>query len=210
MTKYYSEVIDLNGPLAPAIETLRWVKAQGIQAEAVVGGGFIRDSLLGRPVKDIDVFVRDIGAPGLRARRIMAEHGRCKLTQAQSEYIGHGRVSGVFHMEEGPAGLPTDLILSDGYWDGDGRGLITAFDFGICQVAVALCLQGPLLTYTDAFLKDRTNETITVYRDESDTRTPARLARLLQKYPGWRVIPYSDREPEPEAFTDLDLEAMVP
>ncbi len=128
-------------------------------------GGCLRDTLFGRPVKDVDIFV-----PGLTA-------AECK---EESEYHDGNRL-----VREFSEGGWDYQIVKHRYSD-DPFEVLDSFDIGLCRIAYR---NGLLLLHPD-FIGDMQNKRLTVRRK---TRSYEKhLARLAEKYPDYEVVDLSD------------------
>lgn len=150
---------------------------------AVVAGGYLRDSLLGLPPKDIDVFIpKSAIVSDVLAQRLGQAVGHdvkieCNLSYANMEVA---RIMGTTDRA-----LPIQFIEMSGGQDPKER--VARHDFGICQVWVDM--NG--LDWTEAFEHDRRRMDCTLVHCESPEehkRSMRRWERLKEKLAGWRLV----------------------
>jgi hypothetical protein len=155
---------------------------------AHIGGGAVRDSLLGRQIKDVDVFLSD-AAFGAAARLLRSEFGYAKTG---------GWVAG-----PGWVAASNGVVRSSSFerWDGDtpiqmiglrpARDMATncsRFDFGAC-----MCAWNGTTTYlAPEFERDAANRTFTLTR-APDAKSFAvsmnRFARITKgRYADWTLV----------------------
>jgi tRNA nucleotidyltransferase/poly(A) polymerase len=166
---------------------------------AVLAGGALRDLLLDRPIKDLDIFINaramqlaDEAIAALRLAGFTVEFDPCDLTAyPEDQNLEVVAVATLSTPEDlapfaGLRVLPVQLIFTN--WD--TSRITDRFDYGICQVAY----DGETITFGDHFNSDRIEE---VFRLRRDRPTPVsmrgsvhRYARLVNKYPGWTWWPY--------------------
>ena len=81
-------------------------------------------------------------------------------------------------------GAPTQVIGIKGIENVDD--LISKFDFGLCQIAY----DGEQITYTNAFIKDFMNRTMTLTHANKYDRSIERYKEWTKKkYKGWKFVP---------------------
>ncbi|MCX4024767.1 hypothetical protein H0A36_28325 [Endozoicomonas sp. SM1973] len=157
--------------------------AKGTKA-VYLAGGAPRDYLLNRRIKDIDLFVytdnylnirdcleglgstlvRSVGSPDGFYEGLAHERG----IQAIDYFDGCGEEIQIIY-------LAYDMPLVE---------LLEGMDFGLCQVGT----DGKSWTFTEAFIKDLENQTLTHYRYfEAEKRMKERYARLSKKYPNMKL-----------------------
>jgi len=154
---------------------------------AMVIGGAMRDGLLGRPIKDIDVFVYDRWsgrAPPCDAPRAIADALR-------ERFLGE---QGVPHGYEQSASVEIRDILSyTGGWQvillnswSGYFGLVGRVDFAIC--GIGLSKDGDIY-YRAGALDDmrRRTFTVTAAGHACPTRTWRHWLRLREKYPDFTL-----------------------
>lgn len=169
-----------------------------IFGDAVIAGGAIRDHVLGRPVKDIDVFVqarylRNLpdATPALFAMG-WKRQGFCK-----GSWIAKGRGQNSSALD----------VVSSSVWNVSGidypvnvvelrlepfhmEAVVDRLDLGFCRFGLRLGVGDRLIHYTDRYAAyDIGNQVMTVVSVHDPERSYARHLRLLEKYPGWGFVP---------------------
>lgn len=170
-----------------------------------IAGGCVRDTLLKRPIKDIDIMIEvrswyndpheteeDIDYIVEQLDKLFFTKGQCKsaisVESRRGRYSGsHMDLASVWGWEHGFNDYPVDVLFVAQHPSDEIK---EQFDFGICQAWVGF--YG--LETTRAFWKDQTDKTITYLRKDGVT-SPAQLeacgkhaTRLLAKYPGWKLL----------------------
>lgn len=130
--------------------------------DCVVSGGFWRDTLLGRPYKDIDVIINTQAMP-VDARPDPA----CIPNYEDGQVVDIQRLGDV------------QIIRAHRLVRAREQNIYN--DCGICAVSWSL-KEG--LVISPRFISDLTNRTLTFIRKPS----PARLARLTSLFPDYKVI----------------------
>jgi hypothetical protein len=145
-------------PIPPEWENLRRKVASQAGRHAIIGGGAIRDHILGLPVKDIDVFV--LGMSAESARQIFG-----------ADIIEYAGVEEAKHQYRTQDGLMADLVFSR--YDNVGE-VLEHFDLGICRVG----WDGWDYVVTDDFEFDRRNAKITTFYPSTSGHRDRVLAKL--------------------------------
>ena len=175
---------------------LLWALELIVGGPAVLAGGAIRDLLLDREVKDLDVFVQ---APteGAEAAQAKAHQVAAALTMPLGlvlhgdEYMAwaNGTLVAIAELKPlvsaGPfAGLPTlNLIFTREV--PTVQAMADRIDFGICQVALTV----REAYQTAAFDKDVADGTFTFLKEPDQwPRSNRRWKRLQEKYPTYRPV----------------------
>jgi hypothetical protein len=158
----------------------------------IIGGGAVRDTLLGRPVKDIDVFVQadpaDLRLPMIQ--QALGSLGFSEQWMIQQALGSLGFSEQRVVTGEYPDALIADFLMPDGHppiqvitLGRDPVDDVHHYDFGLSQ-----CFVTPNgLFVTDKHTTDFLDRTIT-YTGSADTaiearrRSAKRLARLREKY----------------------------
>ncbi|WP_163832035.1 hypothetical protein [Spartinivicinus ruber] len=148
-----------------------------------LAGGAPRDYLLDKPIKDWDLFIY-VENP-LAVRSCLQNHFNLtrSVGNADGFYKGIAEERGVqaidyfvnMNGELQVIYLSRDMPLVE---------LLEGMDFGLCQVGT----DGKSWTFTEAFIKDLENQTLTHYRYfEAEKRMKERYARLSKKYPNMKL-----------------------
>jgi hypothetical protein len=98
-----------------------------------IAGGAVRDSILDRPIKDIDVFLRH-DTKDEAAALLRSDFGYVKVGEWRSyEMFSDPIVAGVCKFEKADETIPVCLIALK--HDLDPSDNIERFDFGVCMAA---------------------------------------------------------------------------
>lgn len=149
---------------------------------AHVGGGAIRDILLDRPIKDIDIFVGAKTAFGVKE---LLERKGCRLKHAvTAEYF----VSDPNVLEAAEyAGWDYPINLISMTSEITMAENIERFDFGICRVA----FDGITTVIPTSFELDAAAQHFTLRKCENEMQfglSVNRHTRLQEKYVGWPMV----------------------
>lgn len=156
-----------------------------ISPTALIGGGFVRDIINGRAVKDVDLFVHDaLSVYDDIAKRIRQTHPVAGEV-ARDYFDWDPSITSVqlFHSDDGWPEV--NLIAMPELLD--VSSLFKRFDFGICQAAY----DGVAVHTSEAFWKDHRDRTFTLTRCDHHhqyVRSVQRYARLSVKYPGYSLV----------------------
>lgn len=155
--------------------------------EALVAGGCLRDTLLGRPVNDVDIFV-PYGKERLAALAIEGTHPVLTKSIPEPYFTFNSDVRSVDYYAGSDGELPINIIgVSEGTctpWQ-----QLERFDFGICRVA----FDGERLWKDLSFDRDARDRTFTLMVSQTDDQrdySMQRYERLLKKYPTWRFVDF--------------------
>lgn len=165
----------LPGHLQPlfddALELVRW---EFPGSHPVIGGGAVRDALLSRPIKDIDVFMRSIDHIELDSELTV------KVNQpAFLALYGRKDMHGAWDFLQDVQGLPVQLILADFMTP---QELADSFDLNLSRATY----DGYSLYVSPAFEEGVRDKAFRILRCESDLeerRSFKRVSRLQEKYP---------------------------
>ena len=184
--------------------------------EALIAGGAVRDTLLGRPIKDVDVWVRGAFPAALIPwiESVVAEGDFVSVRKVcAGDYIKHfgsekmhvGRVLEVMvdHRYGGDVMFNIIEMVGATSWE----DVVNHFDFGVCRAWLAF--DGTLM-FGNEFLKDACARTFTYLgKDGTDERSWNRWERFkADKYRDWSFVGLSDPF-EPMTF-DCAPSAQVP
>jgi hypothetical protein len=184
-------------------------RVQSAFPEALIAGGALRDLAHGKPVKDVDIFVRSRGTTTKALLEAALRRPVQQLVEELAEYEGQFTdVANVF-----------DVMLDD--LDDEDRfqiialnmpitmlSLVERFDFGLCRIAT----NGKMRLEHDDYVHDVLHRRFT-YRlaDNSPRRMDRsfeRFDRLCTKYPGYGLYSAAGEllaEAAGEPFTGFDF-----
>ncbi|MBI3440838.1 MAG: hypothetical protein HY052_03375 [Proteobacteria bacterium] len=186
--------------------------------EAVIAGGALRDKLNGRPVKDVDIFLKTRGDKkqnkqflerafavaglGIVPTKIAGyrngyfERGTTEnisdpvVTTMKTSLLTKKKISESWIIMAGPQNTEYNIIFVEG---GQAQAPPAVFaERLIKDFDFGFCqiaYNGHGLTTTAAFQRDVTNKQIML--NEGKTAAPGHLERLCKKYPDWEVCPES-------------------
>ena len=160
---------------------------------ALLGGGALRDTFLGRPVKDVDIFV----GPEFNHWKLYEAARGCVLkTQLHFGDYGPSRpdlphISDIWELQlDGEASEPPLQIIKRDHKI-DPYEFVSSFDFGFNQVGLAMINGENRYIYTPAFWQDVRAKTATIQitaRDPNHIRSVRRAKRLREKYPDFQFM----------------------
>lgn len=163
--------------------------------ETIIAGGAVRDTVTGKPVKDIDIFVMLSGDDD-KASAKFAEScaklakelkGELEMDASPESYGGTFDLARITVKEEGEDDKIYEII---GIWEEYPDNDVHDYDFGLSQMFATGCG----IFMTPAAAKDLQNKTITYmhagrWREEDNRlRSKRRLARLRAKYSDWTFV----------------------
>lgn len=166
-------------------------RIQMVTPDAVIAGGALRDTLLGRPVKDIDVFASSefvaSRAVALELHRLFDCPAKIVISEAWAEYNAmlDGVACAVEVSPDNITGLPLQVILMD--HPVTMQSAVERIDFGLCRVAH----NGKELFLHPDFVHDQLHECFTIRRCRNAAqlwRSRGRHVRLQAKYQGWPLV----------------------
>lgn len=161
------------------------LRVQGIVGtNAYLTGGAMRDLLHGKPIKDLDIFVRYCNSAMADVDdEFHFNHCYQRINSDVATYLGMTEVLGVSGYDMKP--YPLNIIYLDDSVTDTLDEIITRNDFGICQVGLGCNGQ---IAWTEAFEKDVVNKTFTNTRHNDWPRAIKWWERLQEKYPGYQLI----------------------
>jgi len=172
---------------------------QQVRPDAVLAGGCLRDLDNGRPVKDLDIFVRGCGVDELEslADKLGGAGLDCAEVDTDSLYpVGDlTDLTGFFEVRFAGIAQPVQMIMVE--WD--TAHIVDRFDYGICRIA----FDGRELTRAPEYEDDKEKKVFRLRRRREGPELESsvhRYARLVQKYEGWRFGAFVDHVDE---FLDL-------
>jgi len=143
----------------------------------VIGGGALRDAYHGRPIKDVDVFLRAKDHPfGITHQDIKT------IVPANVGYGLRSDMHGVWDVTVPINGFQVQLIVADFE---DLFDLAPTFDLGFSRVT----FDGTSVFYHPHFWEDSFNKEFVIRRSDDDgttARSERRIERLAEKYPDWK------------------------
>lgn len=167
---------------------------------AIVAGGAVRDHVLGRRPKDIDVFVPADNHEGLcRALRPLHGNFASEHTTTDPDYmtdpLAMGAVNLRLHgMDVQVVGMRLPEFTID--------AVLARFDFGLCQAAY--CQQDGTAVTTPAFQVDAASRTFTLVFAPNGVAWDRSVARfnenLAPKFPDYRLVTAVERPKDPDDF----------
>lgn len=179
---------------------------EGGHAEAFIGGGALRDLDNNKPVKDVDIFIRDITFH--RICNLLPHLALTDDTVHRGNYEDHfPEIDGVFNgtLNDGTlndGSPPFNIISCDGPREHVSWLLhhMERFDLGICKIAY---MRG--LYKHDAYETDKANRTITICNPVRLSASISRAQRIRDRaYLGWRIV-----NPHPLAILDSPFDDSV-
>lgn len=162
-----------------------------VREEAVVAGGFMRDVRNGRPVKDVDIFVRPLNpneyAEITRLINVTHPDPEPYTLEGVDYFVWEPWVRRVTEYSSDDGWPAVNLIEIDIPRDRPFmQALLNRFDFGLCRIA----WDGTLAFNGVGYQEDVDSEEITLLRSENQAqfdRSMQRYARLAQKY-DWPLV----------------------
>ena len=159
---------------------------QRIAPESHIAGGAVRDTLLHKPIHDIDVFMSDehveTAASLLRSSYSYVKVGEWK------QYLGFSdpAMTRVAKFEKADETIPICIIgLSPDYTNMMAN--LLRFDFGLCMAA----FDGQTVTRTDQFEADAKARTFTLHRADNESQFAYSMSRFEKitagRYAGWTL-----------------------
>ncbi len=151
---------------------------------AIIGGGALRDTIMGKEVKDVDIFIE---MPD------MSDDELCKvLTEITGHHFGRSVPESVVHYVFG-SGSDVACVCDGGVYQviatwtpTDTATAMRRFDFGICRVTY----DGINLVRSPDFDRDVESKTFTLLRCNSTqefARSMERWKRISPKYDGYTL-----------------------
>jgi hypothetical protein len=171
---------------------------QRVMPEAHIAGGAVRDTILQKPIHDIDVFMDDRNIEEAAALLRFA-CGYVKVGEWK-QYLGFSdpAMLRVAKFEKADETIPICVIgLRPEYTD--PRENVSRFDFGACMV----WFDGETTIRTDEFDLDVEGQTFTLHRADNDAQFAYSMARFEKitagRYRGWTLA-------IPERFQEIAKE----
>jgi hypothetical protein len=160
---------------------------QQIAPEAHIAGGAVRDTVLNKPIHDIDIFADDGHAEEVAAR-LRSSHAYVKVGEWK-EYLGFSdpAMLRVAKFEKADETIPICVIGLKSRYTAP-RENIARFDFGICMAAFD---GGKTILTTEEFNRDVAQSTFTLRRADSIQQfaySKTRFEKITAgRYSGWTL-----------------------
>lgn len=167
------------------IRTFSLVSRQRI----VLSGGALRDLYLGKPPKDLDLFLPYSEEAEANIHTQAQSLGYTRFQQVDNEYVQNlsdvEYVAGYRH----PLNIELNFVFLNSDKPFDAFSVAFRNDFGICQIATRLSPAGFAETIvTNAFDEDVRDKTFTITHDHDPARSKRRWERLREKFPEYRLV----------------------
>lgn len=171
-----------------------------IAPEAHIAGGAVRDTILGKSIRDVDVFLHEWHRTQVAAM-LRSEFEYVKVGEwEQYELFSDPMIAGVARFEKASEKIPVCLIALKRPLDAQEN--MRRFDFGICMGAWDG--SGEFITRPE-FEEDRENQTFTLCRADNKEQFAYSMTRFekltADRYQGWTIA-------IPKKFEDLAKERV--
>jgi hypothetical protein len=150
-----------------------------------IAGGVVRDTILERPIRDVDIFIHaTAGAPA--AALLRSEFGYVKVGEWET-YLGFSdpMVARVAKFEKANETIPVCLIGLKEDLTPDRN--VKRFDFGICMAS----WDGGEFVTAGPFKRDVEQQTFTLCRADNDAQFAYSMVRFSKltadRYQGWNL-----------------------
>jgi hypothetical protein len=162
-------------------------KIQNEWPVATIAGGALRDLDLGRPIKDVDVFIPYSVDSFSRLAKMMKSNFNVYVDKIEHE------MGGICSRLAVGAQAPSHFIFYYHGWKFEvtqkleayqQNTIIDSFDLGICMI----CLVNGNIYRSPHYITDVTNKTMTVIHDTGG-QEHTHANRIEYKYRGWTFIP---------------------
>jgi hypothetical protein len=154
--------------------------------EAHIAGGAVRDTILHKPIHDIDVFMGDEHVEGAAAL-LRSACGYVKVGEwKQYLKFSDPAMTRVAKFEKADETIPICIIgLCPDY--ANAKANLARFDFGICMAA----FDGKQTIRTEEFESDAENRTFTLLRADNESQFAYSMSRYEKitagRYIGWSI-----------------------
>ena len=160
---------------------------QALDASAHIGGGAVRDTLLERPIRDVDLFL-DEAATDAAASLLRSEIGFVKVGEWKSyEMFSDPAVGRVAKFEKADETIPVCLIGLKHRPALGMRDNLARFDFGICMAG----WDGREVYTAPEYKTDMERRTFTLCRADDQTQFNYSMSRFdkmtADRYAGWKL-----------------------
>lgn len=155
------------------------IQVQSLDSKAVLAGGCLRDTEMGRPVKDLDIFVRD----EINTNKIAAMFRAYPEINIESSTSSDEWCDAAYIIKSNALPIPLNIchVAKAGATPYDR---VQHFDFGICRISY----DGIRVTRESAYQLDKDERRFRLLfapNKESFDHSMRRYIRLLLKYPDW-------------------------
>ncbi|MET4313539.1 hypothetical protein [Bradyrhizobium sp. RT4b] len=194
---------------------------KGLDPSAHIAGGAVRDTLLERPIRDIDLFL-SVGCTYDAAKVLRSEFGFVKVGEWKSyAMFSDPAVVQVARFEKADEEIPVCLIgLSHDWMEGRKMTMqenLARFDFGVCMAG----WDGHEVYTAPQYKRDVEQKTFTLCRADDMAQLNYSMSRFekmtADRYTGWRlVVPpefsvmAAEYALKKTHYFDRDVEAWVP
>jgi hypothetical protein len=168
---------------------------RALDPTAHIAGGAVRDTLLERPIKDVDLFLN--GGPFQStlqdaAKLLRSDFGFVKVGEwVQYEGFSDPAVVAVAKFEKADETIPVCLIGLNPLYDFRPRGMLdnlSRFDFGICMAA----WDGDEVYTAPEYKTDIERKTFTLCRADNQAQFNYSMSRFdkmtADRYAGWKLV----------------------
>jgi hypothetical protein len=159
---------------------------QGVAPEAHIAGGAVRDTILLKPIHDIDVFMSDQHVEGAAAL-LRSSHSYVKVGEwKQYLKFSDPAMTRVAKFEKADETIPICIIgLQPKY--ANVKSNLSRFDFGVCMAA----FDGKETVRTREFDFDAKERTFTLHRADNGAQFAYSMSRYEKitagRYVGWSI-----------------------
>jgi hypothetical protein len=157
-----------------------------VAPEAHIAGGAVRDTILQKPIRDVDVFLAGEGLQAVAAH-LRSAHGYVMVGEWK-EYLGFSdpAMTRVAKFDRADVTIPVCLIgLKPDYVEPADN--MARFDFGLCMAA----FDGTEVIRTAAFNDDAAARTFTLCRADDAPQFAYSMSRFekltADRYAGWKL-----------------------
>lgn len=158
----------------------------GGHPEAFIGGGALRDLDNGKPIKDVDVFLR--AAAFHELSNLLPHLLIADCADNREEYEEHfDEVQGIYEGRANDTDPPFNIVVCDGPEDPFLFLMhhLNRFDLGICRIG----WDGRLIRYLREYRSDKEARTITVVNPVRPEASRIRAQRIHDRaYQDWTIV----------------------
>jgi hypothetical protein len=151
--------------------------------EVLLAGGAVRDLILGKRPKDLDLWVNPHTADAEFLKANLRAFPRDPANSALiSQPSAAHQIESIWTCNW--KGTAVEIIVLNAPLIADPEALTSTFDIGLCQAAM---YPSGMVYLSEHFTKDLRDHTMTVIRDETPHSTLARLERFKAKFPDFTI-----------------------